>query len=202
MTARPALQHPDRKTSPMTLPFHDRFAHWAFVVACLLLAFQASASELARPVNAVNAKDSLAVKPVEMAEPVRLTIGKSLLLRLPDHVQRISVGNPEVADVRVISPRELYLLGKKSGTTNMLVWGPNGQATLRDLQVGMDIDALQSKLQELVPTDTPLKVDALADKVVISGLVSDGIKVKRIMALSEAFHGSNQVINMMRVTFS
>jgi len=82
----------------------------------------------------------------------------------------------------------------------MLVWGPHGNATLRDVTVGMDIDALASKLQELVPTEHPLKVDTLADHVVISGQVNDGLKVKRIMELSEAFNGGKKVINMMRVT--
>jgi pilus assembly protein CpaC len=145
-------------------------------------------------------KIASAPMPVDMAPAVRLTIGKSLLLKLPDNAQRISVGNPEVADVSLINAREIYLLGKKSGTTNMIVWGPQGNATLRDLTVGMDIDALQAKLHELVPTDNPVKVDTLADNVVLSGMVSDGMKVKRIMELSEAFNGGKKVINMMRVS--
>lgn len=202
MNLRPALKHPDRKTSHMHLPCPARPALCAVLLMSLLCTVHATSTESTQPASAsaATAKDSLPAKPVDMAAPVRLTLGKSLLLKLPDPALRVSVGNPEVADVTRISARELYLLGKKSGTTNMLVWAPNGQATLRDLHVGMDIDALASKLQELVPTTPPIKVDSLADKVVISGLVSDGMKVKRIMALSEAFHGSNQVINMMRVS--
>jgi pilus assembly protein CpaC len=188
------------RPSSMHFRFPARLPLCAVVMATLLPPLQATALEPTKPASTMAPKDKAATLPVEVAASVRLTVGKSLLLKLPDPAQRLSVGNPEVADVTLISPRELYLLGKKSGTTNLLVWSPSGQATVRDLQVGMDIDTLQSKLQELVPTDPPLQVDALADKVVIRGLVSDGMKVKRIMALSEAFHGNNQVINMMRVS--
>jgi len=166
----------------------------------LLSPLSGNTTETPSPVPQSAPKISLPTGPVGTAPAVRLTIGKSVLLKLPENAQRISVGNPEVADVTLISSRELYLLGKKTGTTNMLVWGPQGSATLRDLTVGMDIDALASKLQELVPTESPLKVDTLADNVVISGQVSDGMKVKRIMELSEAFNGGKKVINMMRVS--
>lgn len=172
----------------------------AIGIACaMLLPLPAAAADALVPITKASAKTPTSAGPVEMAAAVRLTVGKSVLLKLPDAAQRISVANPEVADVTLVSARELYLLGKKSGTTNMLVWGPHGSATLRDLNVGMDTDALQAKLQELVPTEHPIKVDALADSVVLSGKVNDGMKVQRIMALSEAFSGSKKVINMMRV---
>jgi pilus assembly protein CpaC len=200
MTPQPALQREHRKTPLMHFAFPTRSALCVVLLSCWLPHLHATVPDAMKSAIPAGTKDATQAKPVNVAAPVRLTLGKSVVLKLQDPVQRISIGNPEVADVTLINARELYLLGKKSGTTNMLVWGHQGQATVRDVQVGMDVDALQSKLQELVPSDPPLKVDALADKVVISGLVSDGMKVKRIMALSEAFQGNNQVINMMRVS--
>ena len=41
---------------------------------------------------------------------LELVIGKSTLLRIPSAIERISVGNPSIADVSLISPTELYLL--------------------------------------------------------------------------------------------
>lgn len=154
------------------------------------------------PANLVSQASSpnAAHEPVQMAAAVHLTLGKSLLLQLPESASRISVGNPEVADVTLINQRELYVLGKKTGTTNMLVWGPDGRSTLRDIAVGMDVATLQAKLQELVPTDPPVTVAPLADSVVLTGRVSDGMKVKRILELTEAFNGGKKVINLMRVS--
>ncbi|HET6789183.1 MAG TPA: pilus assembly protein N-terminal domain-containing protein, partial [Aquabacterium sp.] len=44
----------------------------------------------------------------EMAPPLQLTVGKSSLVRLPSEASRLSVGNPDVADVMLINPREIY----------------------------------------------------------------------------------------------
>lgn len=137
--------------------------------------------------------------PVIMGPPLRLTAGKSMLLQLSESAARLSVGNPDVADVVLINPREIYLLGKKTGHTNLLIWTAQGSTTLRDITVGADTDALHAKLREYVPSAENLRVDAVADSVVLSGRVTDGMKVQRLMALSQAFHGDKKVINMLRV---
>lgn len=137
--------------------------------------------------------------PVQMAAPLRLTAGKSMLLQLPEKAERLSVGNPDVADVVLINPREIYLLGKKSGHTNLLVWTAQGSTTLRDITVGADTDSLHAKLREYVPSAENLRVDSVADSLVLSGRVSDGMKVQRLMALTEAFNGNKKVINLLSV---
>ncbi len=137
--------------------------------------------------------------PVQIAPSLRLTTGKSMLLQLPENAARLSVGNPEVADVVLINPREIYLLGKKTGLTNLLVWTAQGSTTLRDIAVGADTDALHAKLQEYVPSAENLRVDSMADSLVLSGRVADGMKVQRLMALTQAFHGSAKIINLLRV---
>lgn len=137
--------------------------------------------------------------PVEMAPNVRLTAGKSTLIRLPDPAVRLAIGNPEVADVMLINAREVYLLGKKAGTTNLLVWTASGRSSLRDVAVGADVDKLQGKLQELLPTAAGVKIDSLGDTLVISGRVTDGAKVARIVTLAEAFLGGAKVVNLMQV---
>ena len=137
--------------------------------------------------------------PVRMAPPLRLTAGKSMLLQLSENAERLSVGNPDVADVVLINPREIYLLGKKSGHTNLLVWTAQGSTTLRDISVGADTDSLHAKLREYVPSAENLRVDSVADTLVLSGRVSDGMKVQRLMALTEAFNGNKKVINLLRV---
>jgi len=137
--------------------------------------------------------------PVIMAPPLRLTAGKSMLLQLSENAERLSVGNPDVADVVLINPREIYLLGKKSGHTNLLVWTATGSTTLRDISVGADTESLHAKLREYVPSAENLRVDSVADTLVLSGRVSDGMKVQRLMTLTEAFNGNKKVINLLRV---
>ncbi len=137
--------------------------------------------------------------PVELLPGVDLSMGKSTLLKLAEPALRISIGNPDVADVTLINAKEVYVLGKKTGITNLIVWSANGKTTLRDVAVGLDTGMLQSRLAKWVPTSEPLMVDVMADTVVLRGRVPDATKVQRIVSLAEAYTGGKKVINMLRV---
>ncbi len=137
--------------------------------------------------------------PVERGQSLRLVAGKSTLLAVPNDILRISVGNPDVADVVLTHPREVYLLGKKSGQTNLMLWGKGGTTRLHDITVSADTETLRTKLQEWVPGIDELKVEALGDHLLLSGLAHDAVKVQRAMHMAEAFGGEKKIINLMRV---
>ena len=136
---------------------------------------------------------------VHVQAPVHLTAGKSMVMPLSEKAVRISIANPDVADVMLVNPKEVYLLGKKTGTTNLFVWSAGGATSLRDVTVGVDTQALQSKLREWVPAAENLQVDSVADTLVLRGHVHDALKAQRIVNLAEAFSGGKKAINMMRI---
>ena len=136
---------------------------------------------------------------VQVQAPVHLTAGKSMVMPLTEKAVRISIANPDVADVMLVNPKEVYLLGKKTGTTNLFVWSVGGATSLRDVTVGVDTVALQSKLREWVPAAENLQVDSVADTLVLRGHVHDALKAQRIVHLAEAFSGGKKAINMMRI---
>lgn len=132
----------------------------------------------------------------EMASSMDITLGKSTLLRLPSPISRISVGNPGVADVTLINPSEVYILGKLIGTTNIILWTRNGQTRVVDVTVLMDAAALQDKLLEIMPEERDIRVRAAGDSLVLSGTVSDTIKVDRAVALADTYIRTS-VLGMM-----
>lgn len=127
------------------------------------------------------------VGPAEIGPGMSLTIGKSTLVRLPAPISRISVGNPAVADVTLISSRELYLLGKTYGSTNVILWSRGGPTTIIDVAVGLDSAALQGRLRELLPNEQGIKVSTAADSVVLSGEVSSAQQADHAISIAEAF---------------
>ncbi|MEK9721577.1 MAG: pilus assembly protein N-terminal domain-containing protein, partial [Quisquiliibacterium sp.] len=114
-------------------------------------------------------------------------IGKSVLMRLPGPIERISVGNPAVADVTLISSRELYLLGKTFGSTNVILWRKGGPTTIIDVSVSMDAVALSDRLRQLLPNEKGISVHTAADSVVLSGSVSSAVVADYAMSIAEAF---------------
>ena len=153
VTARPA------QPTPLTVE--------AFAAA--LLQAQAPA-----PVKAESAP--LSASPARVGPQMSLFVGKSTLLRLPEPVQRVSVGNPAIADATPISERELYLLGKDLGTTNLIVWAKNGQATAIDITVAADATLLEKELSTLLPGESDIKIKMTADSIVLHGSVSNAVK--------------------------
>jgi pilus assembly protein CpaC len=97
-----------------------------------------------------------------------------------------------VADVTLISPSEIYVLGKSIGTTNVILWTRGGQkgigqTAVINVTVILDAPALQAKLRELMPGETDIKVTAAGDSLVLSGTVSDTLKADRAVALADAY---------------
>lgn len=153
---------------------------------------QNAANAASRPLS--NSRVATAPPPVttgaDMASvgpSMDLTIGKSTLLRMPSAVTRVSLGNPSVADVTLISPTELYLLGKTYGSTNLIVWRQGSGPTAIDINVNIDYKRMQAKLRELLPDEKGIEVRPAADSVILTGMVSSAVKTRAAEEIAAAF---------------
>ncbi|MDP1678894.1 MAG: type II and III secretion system protein family protein [Candidatus Nitrotoga sp.] len=127
---------------------------------------------------------------------IDVTLGKSTLLKLPQAIKRISVGSPSVADVMLINPQEVYILGKIVGMTNITLWTRDGKTTVIDVTVLMDVTALKDQLQVIMPDEKDIKITAAGDSLIVSGFVANTLRADRVIALADAFVRTS-VLNMM-----
>lgn len=90
---------------------------------------------------------------------IAVEAGVHKLLRQPQEVTRVAVGDPAVAEVTVVNRREVLVTGKKVGITSLLIW-PKGAATAQEyrLRVGPAVDPLKPKLVD--PETAKAKADA------------------------------------------
>ena len=153
------------------------------------------AAKPAMPAPQVNADPLKAMVPaaapvtrnVELAAQMNLFEGKSTLMRLPSPATRLSVGDSRIADVILLNPSEVYMLGKATGSTNLIIWDKNNDATIIDISVGIDTVALRSRIDQLLPNEKGIKLTTAADTVIISGTVSDVVKADQIMSIATAY---------------
>ena len=87
----------------------------------------------------------------------------------------------------LLSPREVYLLGKTIGSTNIAMLDRSGRCTVIDVSVGMDTAALMASLKELLPQEGQIVVSSAADSLVLSGTVSDAASADRALDIAGAY---------------
>ena len=126
-----------------------------------------------------------------MASPstYSVPVGESRVYRLEQPVKRVAVGNPEVADYLILNPSQLYLLGKKPGETNLLVWDKNGNFTSTPLHVGRNIASIKALLKVVFPNENDIQIYTWGPVLVLSGSVSDSLVAESVYRLVKAYFG-------------
>jgi pilus assembly protein CpaC len=102
-------------------------------------------------------------------------------------------------DVLLLSPTDLFLRGKKAGSTNVIAQDVNGVCYLLDIVVAIDAATLQAKLAELMPGETGIVVKSAENAIVLTGEVRDSIKLDEAMRLATAYGDGKHVVNLLRV---
>jgi pilus assembly protein CpaC len=129
-------------------------------------------------------------------EPLAIAAGKSHVIAAPNDLTRVSVGNPEIADIALLRSRDIYVIGKATGATNIFMWGKNGDMSVMDVSVSADTSGLVRKLQELMPEETDIQVRSAGDSLVLMGRARDAVKVQSAVLIAEKFSGK-KVINLL-----
>ena len=126
-----------------------------------------------------------------LAADVAVPMGGQQVVRIDGEVTRIAVGDPTIADVRLVSARELRVLGAKTGTTDLLVWR-RGQAQPADyhLSVGADVAGLKAAFAA-DPDLAGIAVNDTGKSVVLSGRVPSAAAHDRAMTLARAELGKD-----------
>ncbi len=123
----------------------------------------------------------------EMAPTMLLSEGKSSIVRLQHPAARVAVGDARIADVILLNPKEVYMLGRNVGTTNMIVWQKTGDTVIADLTVGADTASLQSGIDKLTGAPGSVKVAAAADSIMLSGTVADVVMAEHVLQMANAY---------------
>src|SRR6185436_15583941 len=62
-------------------------------------------------------------------------VGKSKLIDFARPVRRVSVGNPAVADIVLVSPKSILVNGLGKGDTSLILWDANGVSEVHTISV-------------------------------------------------------------------
>lgn len=132
-------------------------------------------------------------------ETLRVPIDQSHVFRTDVQVQRLVVGNPEVADVVMMSPNSFYVLGKELGRTNLQVYsGGDFPSAMMEIEVSADLKDLRRTLQSAVPS-AKIEPRSVNGHLRLEGTVPDAVALDRVLEIA-AQYSSEDVINAIRIT--
>jgi len=113
-------------------------------------------------------------------------VGKSKLVQLATPVTRVAVGDTRIADYKVVSPTELFILGKAVGTTNLIFWQKGGKSVGVDVTVSVDVAPLEKAIAKQFPNEKDIAVSSASGSIVLGGYVSDAVVADTVVSLAEA----------------
>jgi pilus assembly protein CpaC len=149
-------------------------------------------------ISGAYAKDAMAAAQLE-SKRIELVSGKSVVIRTEAAVKRISIAKPEIADFNLLSPTEIYLIGKAAGTTNLTLWQDGRLTAVYDLVVSYDVSMLKQQMQEILPAEQELRVVATNDSLVLSGKVTSAAALNQALSLAKAYAPEGKVTNLVDV---
>ena len=174
------------------------------VAALMLLAFPGVAAQdqpatpLAAPQQAP-AAPAVSAPPQQQAEPqgaapLRVMVGKSILINTTERLKRVAVSDPGVANAQVVTPTQILVHGVSPGEISLLIWDELERSRSFDLRVDVDVTAAAEEEKRVFP-DEQITVSPSRSAIVLSGHVSDEDVAKRAGMIAEAY--SKNVVNVL-----
>jgi pilus assembly protein CpaC len=122
----------------------------------------------------------------QVAPTISVTVNKSMVFRLAERAKRVSISQPQVADVIVVAPSQLLINGKAVGTTSLIVFDEKGEVANYDLIVVPDVIALRSQLRVVLP-DEKVEVSTSGPALLLRGEVSNEVVYDKVLEVVQTY---------------
>ena len=118
---------------------------------------------------------------------LRMGLAKSAVIKLPDNVKDVIVGESTIVDVVLRNRDTAYLFARTPGQTNVFFFDDDGRELLRlDLEVTLDAKGLKKLLDRSLPGNT-IEVDTTGTNVVLKGTVANAEEARIANDLASRF---------------
>lgn len=123
------------------------------------------------------------------AEPVEVSLNESKYMAAPG-ITRLAVGNPAIADVQLLSSGDFLLVGKKAGTTSLIVWSDGGRRTEYTVYVAGNDRGMASAIQDAIGYPK-VHVQMIEDRVMLRGKVENQYEHDTALKIAGLYTGGD-----------
>lgn len=123
------------------------------------------------------------------AEPVEVALNESKYMAASG-ITRLAVGNPAIADVQLLSSGDFLLVGKKAGTTSLIVWSDGGRRTEYTVYVAGNDRGMSSAIQDAIGYPK-VHVQMIKDRVMLRGKVENQYEHDTALKIAGLYTGGD-----------
>jgi pilus assembly protein CpaC len=117
----------------------------------------------------------------------QVPMNKSLLINLDRNISKSVLGNPAIADITLLAPRQLLLRGQQIGGTNATLWDSNNHvAMVVEVEVTHNLNGIKEALNKVMPKE-PIQVRNADKCVILSGEVSSLVNMDYAMKIASGY---------------
>jgi len=127
---------------------------------------------------------------------LHLLVGRSLVLTSPSNIRRISIADPNIADVMVLSANQVLVNAKSPGGVSLVLWDENEQTRRYELIVDLDLGNLSERVHNAFSTDR-VRLEVSKDILILSGQVASKEESDKIYQLVSAV--APKTLNLLEV---
>lgn len=131
---------------------------------------------------------------------VKVIVNKSRTFRVETAFATIVAGSPDMIDVKSLSDHLIYIQGRQTGTTNVILFDTSmNQIGVLDVEVALDSNTLQQNIRASTGAQG-IRVSASEGQVVLSGTAVDAVAAERAVSIANGSIGKGGVVvNAMSV---
>lgn len=135
----------------------------------------------------------------QTAAPRELTliVGRGELVQFSNDIKTVAASEPKIADVSVVSPREVMINAKGLGKSTVIVWETGAAPRRYNISVladSMDFDAVKKSITDAMAGGT-VAVTGNMDTIVLSGKAETFAASKKAEAIASTY--GKKVVNLI-----
>ncbi|HWE00865.1 MAG TPA: pilus assembly protein N-terminal domain-containing protein [Tepidisphaeraceae bacterium] len=137
------------------------------------------------------------------AGDITLMMNKSVVLTTKVPYKRVSIAQPDVADVNLVGPSEVLLTAKRPGTTQLILWDDQDRSQIVDVLVNFDLRALETQIKTMFPK-AAIRAESANGAIILRGHVPDLHTAQQAVAIAAPYGaaggGPAGVLNFLEIS--
>lgn len=167
-------------------------------MTCKKYLFAGIAATLAVAIPATaNAAPQLVKNPAVASDVQLISTGKSTKIDLKSPISDIIVGNPDIADVQVRSPRQIWIFGKNPGDTTVSATDSSGRVIFQQtIRVAANVDSIDEVFKLAMP-DADINITPMSGGYMLTGSVKSADDIAKATEIAN-FYSNSKFMNLLK----